>query len=177
MYAITKMFIAFSLVSFSLASSHAVASLLTIGPDGINAINLTLADGMTLLDGSGSGIGQVEHSRPAMMGVDAANDLNSSVNPAAVFRQDDMPTAADLIKVTDDDPSGLAKHAMKVAGVMISGDPSAKGVAPGASLYASAHLTGAGAGATNHGLTILALQGVTTSCCATKRKSRQSQLL
>ncbi len=85
MFVTTRMFVVFCL-AIGLESSLAYASLLTIGPDGINSINLTLADGTTLLDGSGIGIGQVEHSRPAMAGVDAANDLNSTVNPTAVFR-------------------------------------------------------------------------------------------
>jgi len=121
MSATTRMFVVFWM-AIGLESSCTYASLLTIGPDGINSLNLTLANGTTILDGSGIGIGQVEPGRPSKMDVDTPNDLHDSVKPTAVFRQDGMPTAADLI---DTNPSGIDffDHAMQVAGVRISSDP------------------------------------------------------
>ena len=158
MYDFAKTFVVFWL-AFGLASSRAAASLLTIGPDGINSVNLTLADGTTLLDGSGIGIGQVENSRPARMGTDTPVDLNSSVNPTAVFRQDGVPTAADL---TVGSGTISAGHAMRVAGVLISNDPTAQGFAPAASLYSTAHATGGGSLGTLDDLTMIAIQHIAT---------------
>jgi len=160
MSVITRMLVVFWLV-FGLAGSRTYASLLTIGPDGINSVNLTLADGVTRLDGAGIGIGQVEPGRPSKMGVDTLGDLHDSVNPTAVFRQDGTPTAADLIDTNPTDVD-FFDHAMQVAGVMISTDPVAKGVAPGASLYSSTHATGSATGGTADDLTMRAIQQVAT---------------
>lgn len=132
------------------------ASSLTLGPNGINSIGLTLADGVTPLDGTGIGIGMVEPSRAAMMGVDAANTLNSTVNPTAVFRQDGAATVGDLSN------AGQADHAMQVAGVLISTDPVAQGVAPGGSLYSSTHDTGLGTLGNLDDLTMRTIQHVAT---------------
>ena len=162
MSVITRTFVVFCLISLCFASSRAAASLLTIGPDGINSAGLTLANGVTPLDGSGIGIGQVEHSRPAKMGTDAANDLNSTVKPTAVFRQDGSPTAADLITAGANPVDRDAKHAMQVAGILISTDPLAMGVAPGASLYSSAHVTSFSTVASDADLTMRAIQQVAT---------------
>ncbi len=160
MYTFAKTFIVVLLVGLYFAGGRAAASTLTIGPDGINSAGLTLADGTTLLDGSGIGIGQVEHGRPATT-ADAAGTQNSSVNPTAVFRQNGPPTAADLIDTNLSD-GDFAEHAMQVAGVMISTDPLAKGVAPGASLYSAAHASTASAAGTLDDLTMLAIQQVAT---------------
>ncbi len=51
---------------------------------------------------------------------------------------------------------------MQVAGILISTDSLAKGVAPGASLYSSAHATGAGTIGTSDDLTMRAIQQVAT---------------
>lgn len=86
-------------ISYLQSCTVVYASSLTVGPDGINSMGLTLADGVTPLDGTGIGIGMVEPSRAAMMGFDAANTLNSTVNPTAVFRQDGVATVGDLSDV------------------------------------------------------------------------------
>lgn len=151
-----RAFVFLALSNSFLASRPAIASTLTIGPDGINSSNLTLADGLTPLDGDGIAIGQVEPGRPAMMGVDAANTLHASVNPTAVFRQDGGATVADLNNAVE------SSHAMRVAGILISNDATARGVATGASLYASAHLTGPGSLGTLDDETMRTVQHIAT---------------
>ena len=73
-------------------------------------------------------IGQVEIGRPSFFGIDKAISWNQKLAPAQVFYRDTAAKAD-----TDVDP-----HAAMVAGVMISGDKTLMGVAPGARLYASA---------------------------------------
>jgi hypothetical protein len=103
--------------------------MLSVGPLGIDAIGLR-GPFNELLTGNGIKIGQVEDLRPADPDVD---DLfaNPTLNPAQVWRQQQTPSP-------DDDFVG--HHATFVASVMISSDDDARGVAPGASLYADAYV-------------------------------------
>lgn len=106
------------------------ASLITIGPNGINSQGLFDADG-ELLDGTGIAIGQVEPHRPgdAQVG-DSPMFRNSTIDPNAVFVRDGAPIP--------NDAGTIDNHASWVAGVMISSDTTRRGVAPSAQLYASA---------------------------------------
>jgi hypothetical protein len=97
--------------------------------NGLNGINVPMA-----LTGAGIGIGQVEQSRPGLPGFDAAGRVHTSVVPAAVFRMDGAANTADAASSTD-------PHPEEVAGIMISTDTTLRGVAPSASLYASAYVT------------------------------------
>ncbi len=155
-------------VMFALLVPYTVrASEETIGPVGINSAGLPLPNG-TLLTGTGIGIGQVESSRPG----DPKNPdgtpfdtlssfTNLSVNPEGVFftRYDDpsipgisngnpnsdwVTFNAIINGPMEADPLDI-KHAVEVAGVMIStdaqpvGTPSATGVSTGAKLYSIGH--------------------------------------
>ena len=95
----------------------------TNGPNGIDHPGGALT-------GDGIGIGQVEEDRPGLPGFDPAGSVHNAVVPAAVFRRDGPPNSADA-----------QAHGEQVAGVMISTDGTLAGVAPDASLYASAYVT------------------------------------
>ena len=99
-----------------------LGNALTNGPNGIN-----VPAGLT---GTGIGLGQVEPGRPGLPGFDPPDRVHTSVVPTAVFRRDGMPNLADV-----------DGHAEQVAGIMISTDATLRGVAPAASLYASAYVT------------------------------------
>jgi len=98
----------------------------SIGPNGINSAVLNL-------NGSGVPIGQVEILRPAKPVLDSPGFVNNDVVPTAVFIQD-MPANMDA-GLDFFDP-----HATEIASIMISDHATATGVAPNASLYASASL-------------------------------------
>ena len=130
------------LVVISLFPLHtAMASLDSIGPNGINSAGLTLPDGTTLLTGDGILIGQVETSRPGVEGTDSPANVNSFVDPFRVRLQDNDPIVANSNIGTG--------HATRVAGVMISTDAvdsdsdgdAPLGVATGADLSSSAYIT------------------------------------
>ncbi len=108
------------------------AGIDSVGPNGIDATGLFLPNG-TLLTGSGIDLGQVELDRPGKPGFDNAANSNPFITPAQVFVEDGAATANINVDF----------HPEEVAGVMISNDPDAPGVAPGSSLHASAFRVGA----------------------------------
>jgi hypothetical protein len=116
-------------VSTVLACNPTRASQDSIGPNGIESDGLLNAVGNPLT-GSGMSIGMVEQGRVGIAGTDSSANLNSTLDPEAVFRQELSPNTADVLD-----------HSTQVAGVMISTDATATGVAPGASLYGSAYVT------------------------------------
>lgn len=100
---------------------------------GIDARDLRLLDGITVLTGQGISIAQVEGERPGLTGYDTIkNLLHPDVTPTDVF----LETVRSL-KNKD-----IADHPLNVAGIMIADGPTDKGVAPNAALY-SAAFTGA----------------------------------
>jgi hypothetical protein len=120
-------------IAMSLATSG-YGSSDSVGPNGINSAGLGLT-------GAGISIGQVEIGRPGKRvadgGPDGAQNANANIVPADVFRLDGAANVLDV-----------SAHAERVAGVMISSDATdggdldmdtAIGVAPSASLYASAY--------------------------------------
>ena len=109
-----------------LTAHGANASQNSIGPNGINSDVLDL-------NGSGVPIGQVEILRPAKPGLDSPGFVNDDIVPTAVFIQDMPANIDDVLDIFD-------PHATDIAGVMISDHATATGVAPNASLYASAFL-------------------------------------
>jgi hypothetical protein len=119
----------------------------SIGPNGINSAGLGLT-------GSGVSIGQVEPERPGLPAFDGS-DSHSSVVPAAIF---EVTTGQGGLTAG----ANTADHAEQVAGVLISNDTTARGVAPGASLYASAHLTGPSSGSADFDQTLLTIQHIAT---------------
>jgi hypothetical protein len=119
----------------------------SIGPFGINSAGLGLT-------GSGVSIGQVEPERPGLPAFDGS-DSHSSVIPAAIF---EVTTGQGGLTAG----ANTADHAEQVAGIMISNDAIARGVAPGASLYASAHLTGPSSGNADFDQTLLTIQHIAT---------------
>ncbi len=81
--------------------NSALASKVTIGPDGINSEGLSDFNGV-LLNGNGIDIGQVEVNRPGDPNFDTNDDLfNSNVNPSGVFFRDGATPGFDA---TADDP-------------------------------------------------------------------------
>jgi hypothetical protein len=112
------------LVFFCSPITMSSASNRSIGPDGINSVDIPRT-------GAGIGIGQVEDERPGEPSLDHALFFNSSVNPEAVFFRN-----GDVDRNMHVDPG----HATEVASVMISTDTSdpnmdgdnPRGVAPGA---------------------------------------------
>jgi hypothetical protein len=122
------------------------ASLDSISENGINSANL----GYT---GAGIGIGQVELRRPGDPDIDDDGALNepgidddnlhsnSTTDPKAVFIEDGgAPTPNSNAEVIDNLGPPIFSHATEVAGVMISNDPVARGVAPAADLYAAGYV-------------------------------------
>lgn len=108
---------------FLLASCETIASVDTIGPNGTNSAVLDLT-------GDGVAIGQVESGRPGKPGMDNALFVHSSVVPVQVYVQTQSGAG-----ITD---MATTEHAVRVAGVMISTDAVATGVATEADLYSSA---------------------------------------
>jgi hypothetical protein len=144
-----KLFI-FSLCILSV--SIASASPDTVGSNGIDSAGLTGFDQQPLT-GAGVNIGQVEQNRPGKITTsggpdDAAYSVTTTI-PTAVFQQGG--SASPNMNIDD--------HAEGVAGNMISTDANTIGVAPQASLYSSAYVTGGnGTGAYENAL--LSLQQV-----------------
>jgi hypothetical protein len=94
-----------------------------------------LADGVTPLTGSGIAIGQFETPRPGKPSPptnDNAANSHPDVVPAAVYLIDGGVLANEY----------TGDHSEKVAGVMIANGSGDKGVAPAASLFASAAALG-----------------------------------
>jgi protocatechuate 3,4-dioxygenase beta subunit len=102
---------------------------------GINSRDLITPLGTTLT-GAGVAVGQVEVGRPAMSGLDDPKYLNSAVTPAKVAWVA-APATADTLNTKDKDRE-TGNHAEEVAGVIIANGVLSAGVAPQASLYASA---------------------------------------
>jgi subtilisin family serine protease len=105
----------------------------SIGPNGINSAGL----GYT---GAGISIGQVEPERPGTPEIDDANNSNFFTVPKEVFLLNGnpapTPNAQDEIYFINP-PDPPHPHATYIAGVMISSDTFAPGVARNADLYAS----------------------------------------
>jgi hypothetical protein len=131
--------------SYCLAMSFALsinalsnADTVSIGPDGINAIGLTLpSPNGGVLTGSGINIGQVEPLRPGQPDFDVLH--NDLVDPDFVYYRDGV--MANDPNIQND---GVGDHGQIVAGVMIAehsleeDEDDVHGVAPGAILHASA---------------------------------------
>lgn len=109
---------------------------------GVDARNLTPGSGAYVLSGAGVQIGQVELGRPGMPAFDSPAQSHPDVAPVSVFLRGD-PAAANTDVLT------AGGHAEAVAGVMVSTTAIHRGVAPGASLHASAYRTGGGFGYTD----------------------------
>lgn len=110
----------------TLVATPVLASLESIGTDGIDALRLQAAP--YNLDGSKIAIGQVEIGRPSFFGLDKAAGTNPAVRLVGVFFRDSLAAANDYVD----------GHAGNVASVMVSRDKELRGVAPGAMLYSSA---------------------------------------
>jgi hypothetical protein len=104
----------------------ALASPASIGETGIDAQKLH--EPPYNLIGRKIAIGQVEIGRPGLFGIDKSVSWNPAIALERVFFRDGPA------KVNTD----VDSHAGMVAGVMISGDKTLPGVAPGARLYSSA---------------------------------------
>ena len=102
----------------------AMASVDSIGPNGINSINLALT-------GNGVDIGQVETGRPGSENVDtdlsSSNLYHTAVDPADVFRR--HPENLHFV-ANANNGAEVTSHAVEIAGIMISTDAVARGVAP-----------------------------------------------
>lgn len=123
--------------------SSSKASLVSIGPDGINSVAATLPSGLPL-SGFGINIGQVETARPAIPMTDS--NANENISPTNVTLLDGQTISANMDLGTG--------HATRVASVLIStetmdtsvppnGD-APLGVAYGATLSSSAYLIDGG---------------------------------
>jgi hypothetical protein len=110
-------------------SQCAFGSVLTNGVDGIN-----VPPG---LNGSGIFIGQVEPDRPGDPDFDTNAALyNTTIDPVEIFyRQPGGTFAPTLVNAVAETDNG---HATRVAGMMISTDPTLRGVSPSALLYSIA---------------------------------------
>lgn len=91
-----------------------MASALSIGPDGIDAVGLTIFNGMPM-DGTGAVVGQVEDARPGKDvldgGFDGPMDSSRDVVPAGLFNKNiSNSTIANLFTFD---------HAEQVASVII----------------------------------------------------------
>ncbi len=113
-------------------SAEVFASVETNSAVGINSVGVPYT-------GKGISIGQVEFERPGKFGFDNVSNSNFGTIPKEVFLLDDRisPTANSFVEIFDPTPPNIA-HANQVAGVMISKDPFAPGVARDADLYATA---------------------------------------
>lgn len=127
------------------------ASQVTIGGAGINSDGLQLVSG-TVLTGAGVGIGQLEPGRPGDPVLDGADlqVFNSTVDPEQVYygkfnnpgNPSANPGASSYTALGNNPfvPVALIEpddHATEVAGVIISTDPMATGVATGARLFSA----------------------------------------
>ncbi|MBE9126383.1 MULTISPECIES: S8 family serine peptidase [unclassified Coleofasciculus] len=104
----------------------ALAIPTSTGETGIDALRLHTPP--YNLIGRKIAIGQVEIGRPGLFGIDKAVSWNPVIALERVFYRD-SPAKTD---------THVDSHAAMVAGVMVSGDKTLPGVAPGARLYASA---------------------------------------
>jgi hypothetical protein len=103
------------------------ASADSIGPNGINSSGL-------MLTGSGVDIGQVERRRAGDPGVgkdEVATMVNSTVDPEQVFYRQTTGGFVPNFNLVNE----VEDHAIQVAGVMISTDALAQGVAQEADLF------------------------------------------
>ena len=101
----------------------------SIGPNGILSAGLLDFDGNPLT-GADINIGQVEPNRPGLVGYDTDADCcNVDVIPSDVIVRDRGANVNESI----------SDHAIGVAGLMISTDPSTTGVAQEATLFSGAH--------------------------------------
>ena len=112
-------------VSF-LAIAPAVALDDSVGKNGVNARRLH--DSPYNLLGRKIGIGQVEVGRPIKLGKDKAANVLRVLFPRAVFYRNELPKP----------DKNADNHASMVAEVMIARDKRLSGIAPQATLYASA---------------------------------------
>lgn len=104
----------------------------SIGSDGINSAGLKLPDDEDLT-GAGIGIGQVEGFRP---GRPTANGGPDNTSNSAVETVPEQVYKGSAISSSNGD--FVQGHAQSVAGIMISSDSRAPGVAPGALLHSGA---------------------------------------
>jgi hypothetical protein len=107
-------------------SSPVMALMDSVGENGINAHQLH--EPPLNLTGRKIAIGQIEIGRPAQFGLDKAGSTNRSVRPNRLFFRDAPAEANSLVD----------NHAARVASILISSDKTLRGVAPEATLYASA---------------------------------------
>jgi hypothetical protein len=98
----------------------------SVGENGIHAHQLHQPP--LNLTGRKIAIGQIEIGRPAQFGLDKAGATNRSVRPNRLFFRDAPAEANSLVD----------SHAARVASILISRDKTLTGVAPEATLYASA---------------------------------------
>jgi hypothetical protein len=113
-------------VAVVVLSSPVMALMDSVGENGINARQLQ--EPPLNLTGRKIAIGQIEIGRPARFGLDKAGSTNRSVRPGRLFFRDAPAEANDLVD----------NHAGRVASILISRDKTLTGVAPEATLYASA---------------------------------------
>ncbi len=143
--------------SFERLEDRTVLDDTSASAKGIDARGLTLFGGGAL-DGSGVSLGQVEPTRPGKPGFDAPARVNGDVKPTKVYYRYG-PTAANS--------PFIHLHTEQVAGVMIADGAADKGVAPKASLYASAY-----GAATSYADRILAFQKVADASAAAGSRVR-----
>jgi subtilisin family serine protease len=119
-----------ALLSLALTGT-AYSSVDSISEIGINSRNVPYT-------GMGISIGQVELDRPADPDIDNASNSNFFTDPEQVYLLDDRvePTPNSMAELFDNQ-TPPTPHATRVAGVMISADAFAPGVARNADLYAS----------------------------------------
>lgn len=100
----------------------------SIGPNGIHSNVLSLT-------GNGVEIGQVEIGRPGDPNFDTGSPtlFNTTVDPAMVYNREFVNFQATANRAAE-----ITPHAVDVAGIMISTDGTATGVAPEADLYSVA---------------------------------------
>ncbi|MEX2308111.1 MAG: S8 family serine peptidase [Pirellulales bacterium] len=111
------------------------ASTDTIGPNGINSAGLRDFNGAPL-NGAGIAIAELNEDRPGDPDFDTMDSLfHSLTNPEEVFFRDAGPPLS--FDATADESMEIGEHAVWVAGLMISTDATATGVATGADLYAA----------------------------------------
>lgn len=111
------------------ANGVLLAGTESIGPDGIDSTNLGL-------DGTDINIGMVESERSGKFGFDNGANSNVGTIPTEVYtRRGEAAMANAQVEVFDMTVVPPEAHATQVAGIMISSDAAAPGVAKGANLY------------------------------------------